>query len=245
MRALLPGPVDDVDVHAYYAAGWLDRGGVRVNFVASVDGASAAGGLSKGLQTPGDNRVFAALRDLADVVLVGSGTARAERYGPVTFNARRQQVRRDHGLAATAPVAVLSSSLRLEPDTDLFTEAQPEARTIVLTCEAADAEQRRLLKQVAEVIDCGGESVEPALARRALEDRGLTRILSEGGPSIFGELARDGVADELCLSVSPMLAGPGPGRVIGGEDEWGDPLPMTLAGLLEEDGALFCRYRLD
>ncbi|WP_460603791.1 pyrimidine reductase family protein [Jatrophihabitans fulvus] len=242
MRALLPGPVDDVDVHAYYAAGWLDRAGLRVNFVASVDGASAADGLSRGLQTPGDNRVFAALRDLADVVLVGSGTARAEGYGPVRFGDRRAGVRRDHGLRETAPVAVLSRSLHLDTDSDLFTEALPDARTLVLTCATADAEQRRVLKQVADVVDCGDETVEPRLVRAALEERGLTRILCEGGPSVFGEFAETNVMDELCLTVSPVLAGPGPGRIVGGS-EWGGTRALTLAGLLEEDGALFCRYR--
>ena len=78
MRALLPRFADDPDVHAHYARDWVARGGVRVNFVSAADGAVTADGKSKGLQTPGDNRVFAALRDLADVVLVGAGTAVAE-----------------------------------------------------------------------------------------------------------------------------------------------------------------------
>ncbi|MBE7186796.1 pyrimidine reductase family protein [Jatrophihabitans endophyticus] len=243
MRALLPGPVDDVDIHAYYGAGWLDRGGVRVNFVGSVDGGSSANGTSRGLQTTGDNQVFAALRDLADVVLVGAGTAVAEGYGPINPSSQRRAGRRARGLREVPPVAVLSRSLRLDPDTPLFAEAQPTARTLVLTCEAADAEVRRKLKQVAEVVDCGDDTVDGALVRAALEERGLTRILCEGGPSVFADLARDGVVDELCLSVSPMLAGPGPGRIVSG-DAWDAPADLALVGLLEDDGALFCRYRL-
>ena len=242
MRALLPGLVEGVDVHAYYAAGWLDRGGIRVNFVTSVDGASSAEGTSRGLQTPGDNQVFAALRDLADVVLVGAGTVVAEDYGPLDPDAQRKAGRRSRGLREVAPVAVLSRSLRLDPEHKVFTEVQPGARTIVLTCEAADAETRRKLKQVADVIDCGDDTVELALARAALEQRGLTRILCEGGPSVFADLASDGVVDELCLSVSPTLAGPGPGRIVSGS-EWSAPVSMSLVGLLEDEGALFCRYR--
>ena len=42
MRALLPVPADDVDVHAFYAADWVEAGGLRVNFVSSVDGAAQA-----------------------------------------------------------------------------------------------------------------------------------------------------------------------------------------------------------
>ncbi|HEV7203077.1 MAG TPA: pyrimidine reductase family protein [Jatrophihabitans sp.] len=242
MRALLPGPVDDVDVHAYYAAGWTDRGGVRVNFVASIDGAAHANGVSRGLQTEGDNQVFAALRDLADVVLVGSGTATAEGYGAVTVSARRREIRRAHGLREVLPIAVLSRSLDLDPDAPLFTEAGPDSRTIVLTHAAADPEKRRLLKQVADVVDCGDESIEPTLVRPVLEERGLTRILAEGGPTVYADLAEHGVVDELCLTISPLLAGPGPGRITAGR-EWGAPRHLALVGLLEEDGALFCRYR--
>ena len=242
MRALLPGLVDDVDLHAYYAAGWIDRGGLRVNFVSAADGAAHAGGLSRGLQTPGDNAVFAALRNLADVVHVGSGTAVAEDYGPIAPSAERRAIRRSFGLRETLPVAVQSRSLNLDPDDDLFTEALPGAQTLILTCAAADPEQRRLLKTVADLVDCGDETVEPVLVRQALEERGLTRILSEGGPSVFADLARHGVVDELCLSVTPVLGGPGPGRISAGK-EWAAALPLTLVGLLEEEGSLFCRYR--
>lgn len=242
MRALLPGPLDDVDVHSHYAAGWLDRGGVRVNFVAAADGAAQANGLSRGLQTRGDNAVFSALRDLADVVLVGAGTAVAEGYRAVSLGPRRREVRRRHGLPDALPVAVLSRSLHLDPHAGLFTDTAAGARTLVLTCTAADAERRERLRQVADVIDCGDDLVEPVLARRALEERGLTRILSEGGPTAFAEFARAGAVDELCLSISPLLVGPGPGRTTAGT-EWAGPVPLTLVGLLEEDGALFCRYR--
>ncbi|WP_369639949.1 dihydrofolate reductase family protein, partial [Nocardia sp. JMUB6875] len=54
---------------------------VRVNFVTSIDGAVTVDGRSGGLGTPADKTVFALLRDLADVVLIGAGTARAENYG--------------------------------------------------------------------------------------------------------------------------------------------------------------------
>src|SRR3954453_2125215 len=105
MRALLPEPVDDVDLHAFYAAGWLDGGGLRMDFVCSADGAAQAEGRSAGLQTPGDNRVFAALRDLADVVLVGAGTARTEGYRGIRLGPQRLAARRKYGLADELPTA--------------------------------------------------------------------------------------------------------------------------------------------
>lgn len=249
MRALLPEPLDDVDVHAYYARDWLDTGGLRMNFVASVDGAAqtpgvgADAGLSGGLQTPGDNRIFGALRDLADVVVAGAGTVLAEGYGAVRLSDRRRGIRCDRGLAETLPTAVISRSLALDPGADLFAAAPPDARTVVLTCAAADPERRHALAAVADVVLCGDALVEPARARAALVERGYRRILCEGGPTVFAEFARDGAADELCLSVTPLLAGPGPNRITAGL-AWPGTGGATLTGLLEEDGALFCRYRL-
>jgi riboflavin biosynthesis pyrimidine reductase len=244
VRALLPPGNEDVDLHAVYAKDWLEPGGLRVNFVSSVDGAAQADGKSKGLQTPGDNRVFATLRDLADVVLAGAGTAVAEGYRPIVVSARRRTIRREHGLRETLPTAVASRTLRLDPAHDLFAGASAEARTIVLTCKAAPADRREALEQVADVALCGDDDVEPARMRAALEERGLTRILSEGGPSSFAQLAAaPGVVDELCLSLSPLLAGPGPGRITSGPP-WPRARDLELTGLLEEDGALFLRYRL-
>jgi riboflavin biosynthesis pyrimidine reductase len=244
MRALLPEPVDDVDIHAFYAADWVQPGGLRVNFVSSADGAAQAEGRSAGLQTPGDNRVFAALRDLADVVVAGLGTVTIEGYRGIRVSERRAAVRRDYGLPAVLPTAVMSRSLRLDPDSALFTDAPPGAPTIVLTCTASAADRRAALAKVADVVVCGDEEVDPALARAALEERGLRRILSEGGPIAFGHLLAGGVVDELCLSLTPLLVGPGPTRITVGPAEWEQPRELQLAGLLEEDGALFLRYRM-
>ena len=55
---------------------------LRANMVASADGAASLDGRSGGLSGPGDRMVFTVLRSLADLILVGAGTARAERYRP-------------------------------------------------------------------------------------------------------------------------------------------------------------------
>ena len=240
MRALLPKPVDDVDVHAIYAADWLDTGGLRMNFIASVDGAAQADGKSAGLQTPGDNAVFVALRDLADVVLVGAGTAVVEGYRPIRIGDRRAEVRRTYGLAATLPTAIASRTLRMDPTAPIFAG---RADTIVLTCDAAPSAQLKVFRAVADVVLCGEDAIDPALARAALEERGLRRILSEGGPTLFADFAAASVVDELCLTVSPMLIGPGGLRITNGA-LWPDSHPARLVAVLEEDDALFLRYRL-
>ncbi|MGI8667871.1 MAG: dihydrofolate reductase family protein [Jatrophihabitans sp.] len=264
MRLLLPAPQPPssappvstdagVDLHAHYAAGWLDEGGVRVNFVSSVDGAATAAGLSRGLQTPGDNAVFAALRDLADVILVGAATAAAEGYRPSRPGARRRALRSRHGLAEAPAIAVMSASLELDLSAPLYSEAT-EAPTLIVTGSTAAIGRRndiidlaggpsRLQLIQAATGEAGG--VDFAAAVAGLRELGYRRILCEGGPRLFGAGVAAGAVDELCLSYSPMLAGPDASRIVAGQP-WpaGFAAPLWLAGLLTENGALFCRYLL-
>jgi riboflavin biosynthesis pyrimidine reductase len=229
-------------VHEFLAAGWIDRGGLRAVFVSSVDGAAWMKGRSAGLQTPGDNKVFRATRDLADVVLAGSGTVLAEGYRAIEVAPDTAARRREYGLPDVLRTAVLSATLRLAPDSGLFA-TDADNRTIVLTCAAAPGERRAALERVADVAVCGDDAIDLPLARAALEERGLTRISAEGGPHVYAEQAAAGVVDELCLSLTPKLVGPGPSRIVAGPYEWTGAQDLELTGLLEEDGSLFMRYR--
>jgi riboflavin biosynthesis pyrimidine reductase len=237
MRALLPDPLHEVDVYAHYAADWTDHGGIRANMVTSVDGAADAGGLSRGLQTPGDNRIFAVLRDLADVVLVGAATAEAEGYRPATVDDARRRQRHVYGFRPPLPIALVTRSLAIDLDGPLF--GDPGRRPLIITTAKADSAAARA---VAEVIVCGDEAIDFGEARRQLAARGLTRVLCEGGPTLLGRVVESGELDELCLSLTPMLVGPGVGRLVGGRP-WTDGLrDLQVRGLLEENGALFLRY---
>jgi len=238
MRSLIPSADGEADLHTHYARDWLDAGGVRANFVCSVDGAISASGSSRGLQTPGDNLVFAALRDLADVVLVGAGTATAERYRPAVPSAERMRRREDFGLDRRLPVAVVSGTLRVDADAALY--ADPG--TIVFTTQRAD--RSAVADVTAEVIVCGQAEIDFPAVIAVLAARGLRRVVCEGGPTLFASMADEGLIDELCVSVSPLLSGPGPGRLSAGV-EWPHGHGLRLTGLLEEDGALFTRYRVE
>ena len=76
-----------------------------------------------------------------------------------------------------------------------------------------------------------------------LVGRGLRRILCEGGPTLFADLAHSGNVSELCLSIAPLHVGPGAGRISSGPEWPDDPRDLELTGALEEDGALFLRYQ--
>jgi riboflavin biosynthesis pyrimidine reductase len=244
VQALLPYPASDIDVHEHYAHDWLVPGGLRVDMVAAADGGATVAGKSRSLQTPGDNTIFAALRDLADAVVVGAGTARDEAYSPIAPTGDRLAARRRFGLADTVPVVVVSRSLRLDPDSALLAATRPGSRTIVVTCASSDPEVRSALAVRADVLIAGEQEVDLISMRDQLAARGLTRILCEGGPTLLAQALGQGAVDELCISITPKLTGPGAGRIVAGQP-WPDaPLPLDLIGLLEEDGSLFARYRV-
>jgi riboflavin biosynthesis pyrimidine reductase len=248
-----PGTVDALaELYAYPPQAAM-RPWVRANMVSSADGAAWVRGRAAGLSGPADRTVFGVLRSLADVILVGAGTARTERYQPVRDSEVWPQLRT--GRAALPPIAVVSRALELDLDSPLLAGRPGSARTIVLTTQDAPASRREQAGRAAEVIVIPGQGVVTASAAvAALAARGLTRILAEGGPHLLGQIAAEALLDELCLTYSPLLAGGDAGRIVAVPPDSGAARPgapgsgqdgstgLTLAHVLEDDGHLLCRY---
>ena len=246
MRRLLPTTPDVTDLtsleglaEAYAYPEPVERGRpwLRANMVSSLDGAARLDGLSDGLSSPADKRIFGVLRALADVVLVGAQTVRAEGYRPARARAEFAAARAARGQAPAAAIAVVTGSLDLDLGSSLFTE--PLVPTLVITCASAPAAALKAAAGVAEVVLAGDERVDPAAMVAVLVERGWTRLLTEGGPHLLGQLAAAGVLDELCLSLAPLLASGDAPRIAGGPAA---TERMDLVSLLEEKGFLFARY---
>ncbi|MBX7432823.1 pyrimidine reductase family protein [Mycobacterium sp. Y57] len=218
---------------------------VRGNMVSSADGGATSGGKSGALGGDGDRAVFAALRELADVIVVGASTARVENYSGVQFSAVQREERRRRGQSEVPPIAVLTRSGRLDREAKLF--HRTEVAPLVLTCTEATAATRSRLGGLAEVIDCSGVERDSVDLRRALgelADRGLTRVLTEGGPGILAMFIAADLLDEMCLTLAPVLVGGESGRIVSGPGE--ARAAMTLQQVLtDEDGYLFLRYTRD
>ena len=119
------------------------------------------------------------------------------------------------GRTPSAPIAVVSRRLDLDLASPLLAASPAHARTIVITTEAAPP-GRRAVAAAAEVIVAGRESVDIRAAVGALAGRGYRCILTEGGPYLLSQIIEAGLLDELCLTISPLLAGPGAGRIVAG-----------------------------
>jgi 5-amino-6-(5-phosphoribosylamino)uracil reductase len=215
---------------------------LRANMVSTLDGAAQHEGRSQPISSATDMRVFGTLRALADVVVVGAETVRQEGYRPARARAEFAALREAAGQGPAPAIAVVSASLELDFSLPLFTS--PLVPTLVLTGAAAAPERIAAAEKAgAQVVIAGdGVGVEPARLVRALAERGYTRLLTEGGPRLLGQLIAAGVLDELCLTVSPMLTAGDAQRIAGGPGV-AVPQQFGLVSLLEEAGFLFSRYR--
>jgi riboflavin biosynthesis pyrimidine reductase len=221
MRRLFPEAADEVDLATAYEH---RPGVVRANFVSSLDGSATLDGRSGGLSASADKALFNLLRQQCDVILVGAGTVRTENYGP----------------SKHAPIAVVSGSLALDPAARFFDN--PTHRPIVITTATADSARVEALRTVADIVVAGERLVEIPAALDALAERGLTRVLTEGGPTLMAEITARGRLDELALTLAPHIVGGGGKRITDGPTT-SPPAELSLAHVLEDDGSLFLLYR--
>jgi riboflavin biosynthesis pyrimidine reductase len=242
VRQLVPSYVDRVAADGAYAADRRpappDRPWVVIGMITSLDGATAIDGRSGAFGSPGDHAVYGAVRAVADVILVGAGTARHEGYGPPALTEAQQGRRRQRGQAPLPRLAVVSGRLDLAPEARLFADGH---RPLVLTTERAAADAPAWMRAAADLRPFGDERVDMVGALAGLRDlTGASVVVAEGGPTINATLIDAGVVDEVCLTLASVVAG-------GASARWTGPAhevlrPLTLVRVLEEDGYLFLRY---
>ena len=198
-----PRTLDAEDLLAAYP--WPDEGRwVRAMMVTTLDGAAAGpDGLSGSISSPVDGQVFDSVRRLADAVLIGAGTLRAEQYGPMRSVEADAERRRKAGQAPAPQLTVVSGSLDLPWDLPVWSGST--LTPLVLTGPSPDAVALELAQRHTTVLTCA--DLEPATLLDALTDRGLRRIVCEGGPSLLEAVVKADLLDEADITLSPVFAG--------------------------------------
>lgn len=201
----LNGELDDDQVLEAYP--WPEEGRwVRAMMVTTLDGAAAGpDGLSGSISSDVDKAVFDAVRRLADAVLVGAGTIRAEKYGPMRAKPDDAERRALAGQAPAPVLAIVSGSLDLDWEDTLFTEST--MRPLIITGSAADPARIALAEQHCDVALTDDAWVDAAAIMQVLEQRGLRRIVCEGGPTLLESVVEADLLDEADITISPMFAG--------------------------------------
>jgi len=223
MRRLLPDPgptsvSTQLETYRPWEEPQEDRPLVAMNFVATLDGRATIEGRSGPIGSDADTAMLAGLRTRFDAVMIGAGTMRAERYGPLA-----------------SKLVIVSGRLDLPWDAPAFTE---EGEVLIFT--SSEAEPPETTAAVEVVRHEGAVNFREAM-RHLRREHGIRALLSEGGPHVHEQMQADGLVDDLFLTLSPKLSGGEAPRIVEG------PLPEVidyeLAWLLEEDGELFARYR--
>lgn len=195
---------------------------VIANMITSVDGTAALGGLSGAVaeHAPGDKSLFVMVREQADAVLAGTATIAAEGYRAMARQPETRARRVAAGLTPRPLAVVLSRSGELPAGVPMLED--PEQPKRIFT----------------------GAAAQPHAALRQLRtEEGVELLLCEGGPTLLGALLREGLIDELLVTISPVLGGGEPERtLLGGEPA--AAIPLHLVALLEEGGGLHARYAI-
>jgi riboflavin biosynthesis pyrimidine reductase len=176
------------------------------------------------------------------VILVGAATVRVENYSGAQVPVAHRSARQRRGQSEVPPIAVVTRSGYLDPDALFFTRT--EVPPLILTCTDKYEDTCLRLGSVAEVIDASGrksDEVDGATALKILGERGLYRVLTEGGPQILGMLIEDDLLDELCLTVAPLLVGGSAPRIASGPGEVRTRMRPAHV-LSDDDGYLYTRY---
>ena len=248
----LPEPLQ-----ALYGGGLeLEEPRLYANFVATVDGVVAVPSLPRSNQLvaqgdDGDRFVMGLLRALADCVLIGAGTLAGSPHG--TWLAERvfppageayAALRRQRGRAPRPEIAILTGQGSIDPDHPVLA-----GQAVVLTSEGGAQRLDGLLPSSAELVAIGeGPGLDLTVAVDVLRGRGHSSILSEAGPHTFGSLVAAGMADELFLTLSPLLLGEGgPATRFGlvqAADLLPEGVPTRLVSVRRHEQHLFLRYEI-
>jgi riboflavin-specific deaminase-like protein len=233
-----PGPTsveEQLDAFRPWERAHDDRPFVAVNFATTVDGRASIGGVSGPIGSATDTAMLVGLRTRFDAVMIGAGTMRAERYGPLVGDEEKRARRERLGLLEIPLMVIVSARLDLPWDASLFTSGA--GRVLILTASETEPPDTATELEVVR----HDVSVDLTEAMRHLRDEhGVMALLCEGGPRLHAQLEAAGLVDDLFLTIAPKLAGGQAPRIIEGELPGIDLL--ELSWLLEEDGELFARY---
>lgn len=209
------------DLYRPPRADWL-----RLNLVGSVSGsATGSDGTSETLTNPADRTLLGVIRSLADVVLVGAASVRAEGY----FVPRR------------AALAVVTRSGDLSGHR-ITTTGQRGA--LVILCPQSTVSVARATVDDPAVRIVAVPDSDRLLAASdivaALRAEGYRSIVAEGGPVLAAHLLAGGVVDELCLTTSPVLNGASI-PLFGANEFAGRPLELSQL-LVDDASGVYARW---
>jgi len=204
-----------------------DRPYTFFNFVTTLDGRAALDGSTRPLGGPADLEMLLSLRAVADAVLIGPGTVRAEGYGRL--------VGADRG-ESSPPAVLISRRFEIPWEAGLFAAADQPV-LVYTALDAGSAPDVAAPVEVVRLAEC-----TPAAALADLRARGVRALLSEGGPTLYRGFLAAGLVDELFLTLTPLLTGDEEETSLVSGGRLPDVTRMNIRWVLRSGDELFLRY---
>jgi 5-amino-6-(5-phosphoribosylamino)uracil reductase len=184
-----------------------------------------------------------AVRASCDAILVGASTVRNDNPRLCVRSQTRRDERTARGLAASPIKVTVTGQVGLDARNAFFTAGDAEKLVYCTRARLSDARAR--LGAVATVVD-GGQPVEMRRIVDDLGDRGVGRLMVEGGGTVHTQFLTDNLADELQLVVAPFFVGDSraPRFVRDGRFPWNPDRRATLAEVRQIGDVVLLRYAL-
>jgi 5-amino-6-(5-phosphoribosylamino)uracil reductase len=184
-----------------------------------------------------------AVRASCDAILVGAETVRKDNPRLVVRSQARRDEREALGLTPSPIKVTVTERVELDARADFFTTGESEKLVYCPSARVDNARSR--LGPMATVVDAG-HPVEMRSVSRDLGERGVERLMVEGGGMVHTQFLTDNLADELQLVVAPFFVGDSraPRFVRDGRFPWNPGRRATLAGVLAIGDVVLLRYAL-
>jgi riboflavin-specific deaminase-like protein len=184
-----------------------------------------------------------AVRASCDAILVGATTVRQDNPRLLVRSEARREARRARGMPASPIKVTVTGRGELDPDADFFAAGDTEKLVYCTSARALDARSR--LGPVATVLD-GGQTVDMRTISEDLGDRGVGRLMVEGGGNVHTQFLTGNLVDELQLTVAPFFVGDSraPRFVQDGHFPWNPDRRATLSEVRQIGDVVLLRYAL-
>jgi 5-amino-6-(5-phosphoribosylamino)uracil reductase len=210
----------------------------------SIDGyLDNAGGKRLLLSNDADFDRVDDVRASCDAIMVGAGTVRLDNPRLLVRSAERRSERVTRGLPPTPLKVTLTGRGDLDPSAAFFRVGDVD-KLVYCASEAVD-DARKRLGDVATVVDAGAP-VDFCLLLTDLHDRGVRRLMVEGGGRVHTQFLTAGLVDELHLVIAPFFVGDSraPRFVGDGAFPWGPDRRAALAEVRQIGDVVLLRYGL-
>jgi 5-amino-6-(5-phosphoribosylamino)uracil reductase len=184
-----------------------------------------------------------AVRAASDAILVGAGTVRKDNPRLVVRDPSRRDERMARGQPASPVKVTVTRRAELDACASFF--ALGDSEKLVYCASDAVTEARDRLGAVATVVDAG-QPVSMQGVSEDLHDRGVQRLMVEGGGIVHTQFLTAALADELHLVVAPFFVGDSrASRFVGdGRFPWNPDRRATLAEVRRIGDVVLLRYAL-